>query len=130
LFTNGSWYRSNSGNSCCRDPLNEGVEYEKQIVWLSNQVTIKSNSTITTLLTNTLENLIPYSRHQLAGCPTNGNCSGYININVRVTIENLQVLSGSVILSQNYDEIYQYNFQSNSNGTTGWTTSGKPSPNC
>lgn len=130
LFTNGSWYRSNSGNSCCRDPLNEGVEYKKQIVWLSNQVTIKSNSTITTLLTNTLENLIPYSRYQLAGCPTNGNCSGYININVRVTIENLQVLSGSVILSQNYDEIYQYNFQSNSNGTTGWTTSGKPSPNC
>lgn len=130
LFTNGSWYKVNQGGVCCRDPLNEGVEYKKQIVWFSNQVTIKSNSTVTTLLINTIENLIPYSRYQLAGCPTNGSCSGYINVNVRVSIENLQVLSGSVILSQNYDEIYQYNFQSNSNGTTGWTPTGKPSPNC
>jgi hypothetical protein len=76
LFTNGSWYKSNLGGSCCRDPKNEGVEYKKQIVWISNQVTIKSNSTITTLLTTTLENLIPFSRYQLAGCPKNGSCSG------------------------------------------------------
>jgi uncharacterized membrane protein len=57
---------------------------------------------------------------------------GYLYLFITIILKKLFKIFNIEIKRKrkNFDEIYQYNFQSNSNGTTGWTTSGKPSPNC
>jgi hypothetical protein len=130
LFLNGSWYKDTNGNSCCNDPSTEGVGYKKQLVWISNEITIKNNTSINTQIQTIIENFIPWSRYQLIGCSSNGTCSGYIDISLKIELINLSVVSGNVILSQNNYQIYTYNFRTTSDGSASWTTGGKPTPAC
>jgi hypothetical protein len=130
LSLNGSWYKDINGNGCCNDPLTEGVGYKKQLVWISNEITIKNNTSITTQMQTIIENFIPWSRYQLIGCPTNGTCSGYIDVSLKIELINLSVVSGNVILSQKNYQIYTYNFRTTSDGSASWTTKGKPTPAC
>jgi len=129
-ISNGSWYKDANGNSCCYDPSTEGVGYKKQLTWTSNQITIKNNTYINTQLQTIIENSIPWSKYKLAGCPTNGTCSGYIDVSLKIELINLSVVSGNVILSQKNYQLYTFNFRSSSDGNATWTTKGKPTPAC
>ena len=129
-FLNGGWYKDANGNSCCSDPLTEGVGYKKQLVWISNQIKITNNTYINTQLQTIIENSIPWSKYKLAGCSTNGTCSGYIDISLKIELIDLSVVSGNAILSQKNYQIYTFNFRTSSDGVATWTTKGKPTPAC
>jgi len=130
LNLNGIWYRVENGNQCCLDPTNQGVQWKNQISWVSNQITIKNNSIINTSMTTVLVNKIPFTSTSQFGCNPNFACSGYIDVKVRVTLQNIQVISGPILLSQNYKEIYRFVFRTHSNGAAQWISGGSPRPAC
>lgn len=130
LAVDGEWYRVKNGNYCCIDPLNQGVSWKKQLIWISNQITIKNNTIFNTSINTVLENKIPFTSSSQPGCVLTNACSGYIDVKVVVNLQNIQVLSGPIFLSQNYKEIYRFVFRTHSNGGAQWISGGIPSPAC
>jgi hypothetical protein len=130
LSLNGEWYRVGDGNQCCIDPTNQGVQWKRQITWVSNQITIKNNTVFNTSMETILINSIPFTSSSQPGCVPTYACSGYIDVKVRVTLQNIQVVSGPIFLSQNYKEIYRFVFRTHSNGGAQWISGGSPRPAC
>lgn len=130
LSVNGNWYKVSLGNACCLNPTTEGINWKRQIVWTSNLITVKYNTKIDTSINNIIINKIPYSSNPQLGCSSTNPCSGYIDLVGTVSLENIRVVAGSTYLSQNYKEIYKFNFRTSSDGTADWLTGTKPTPSC
>lgn len=129
LTSNGNWYKVSSGNACCIDPISIGLNWKKQETWIGQQIQIKNNTVFTTSMNNIITNQIPYLRSPQFGCSPTDSCSGYIEVNGVVSLENIQVVSGPISLSQTNKQIYQFTFRTHSDGTADWFGS-KPTPSC
>jgi hypothetical protein len=127
----GNWYRISNGNSCCGNPLTEGVTYSRNLRYESNFFTITNTTLINTSITTQLINSIPFYEGVISRiCPRPNFCGGQVTITFKLNLKDIRRTAGCGDSNITERNIYSYRFSNGSASPFASTWNTLPTPAC